>query len=133
MSKEKNVCSKVKELMGSLSDVELKDKRGGKFWFRMYLTKSMKESPLEVLDLTPRPYNCLKRAGFQTVGEVVDAISSGKELKNVRNCGITSIQEIMERLFILQYSSLPKEKKDEYLLEVVVMNLKKKNETFAAV
>ena len=41
----------------------------------------MQEAPLEVLDLSVRSDHCLKRSGYKTVGDVVDAISSGLDLK----------------------------------------------------
>jgi hypothetical protein len=54
----------------------------------------------------------------------VDAISSGTDLNQIRNCGKTSVREIMEHLFLYQYNSLPAEKQDTYLVEVVEMNRK---------
>ena len=125
MMKEKTVCPELKKLMGTLEGVELHDKHGGKFWFRLYLTSSMEEMPLEALDMTQRPYNSLKRAGYHTVGDVVNAILSGKMLSGIRNCGKTSIQEIMEHLFLLQYNSLPADRREAYLREVVAMNQEK--------
>lgn len=54
----------------------------------------------------------------------MDAISSGTDLNQIRNCGKTSVREIMEHLFLYQYNSLPAEKQDTYLVEVVEMNRK---------
>lgn len=54
----------------------------------------------------------------------MDAISSGTDLNQIRNCGKTSVREIMEHLFLYQYNSLPAEKQDAYLVEVVEMNRK---------
>ncbi len=88
----------------------------------MYMTKEMQEAPLEVLDLSVRSEHCLKRSGYMTIGDVVDAISSGLDLKNIRNCGAVSIREIQEHLFLFQYYSLPKEKQDAFLMEVVLLN-----------
>ena len=88
----------------------------------MYMTKEMRESPLEVLDLSVRSEHCLKRSGYKTVGDVVYAIGSGLDLKNIRNCGAISVREIQEHLFLFQYYSLPKEKQDAFLIEVVLLN-----------
>ncbi len=88
----------------------------------MYMTKEMQEAPIDVLDLGVRSEHCLKRSGFKTVGDVVEALGSGLDLKNIRNCGAVSVREIQEHLFLFQYYSLPKEKQDAFLLEVVALN-----------
>ena len=66
--------------------------------------------------------SCLKRAGLDTVGNLVDRISGSADLKGIRNCGAKSIREIMEHLFLFQYYSLKPEARTDYLLEVVAMN-----------
>lgn len=109
-------------IMNQMDGVNLHEKKGGRFKFRMHMTQEMSESSIETLDLSVRSYNSLKRAGFNTVGEVVDAISSGTELNGIRNCGAKSVREIMEHLFLYQYNSLPADKQDDYLIEVVMMN-----------
>ena len=109
-------------IMNQMDGVNLHEKKGGKFKFRMYMTQEMCESSIETLELSVRSYNSLKRAGFNTVGQVADAISSGTELKKIRNCGAKSVREIMEHLFLYQYNSLPADKQNDYLLEVVRLN-----------
>ena len=110
------------EVMNQLDGVNLHEKHGAQFHFRMHLTQSMCDASLEVLDLGVRSYNCLKRAGYNTVGNLVDALASGTDLKTIRNCGKTSVREIQERLFLYQYNSLPADKQNDYLMEVVQMN-----------
>ena len=109
-------------IMNQLDGVQLREKHGSSFKFRMHMTQSMSDTSLEALDLGVRAYNSLKRAGYNTIGDVVDAISSGSDLKSIRNCGKTSVREIMEHLFLYQYNSLPANKQDDYLIEVVQMN-----------
>ena len=111
-------------IMNQMDGVQLREKHGSSFKFRMHMTQSMSDTMLEALDLGVRAYNSLKRAGYNTIGDVVDAISSGSDLKNIRNCGKTSIREIMEHLFLFQYNSLPVNKRDDYLIEVVRLNMK---------
>lgn len=111
-------------IMNQMEGVNLHEKKGGKFKFRMYMTQGMKRASIETLDLKPRPINILRRAGYNTVGEVVDAVSCGIELKRLRNCGEKSAREIMEQLFLYQYNSLPPEERDGYLAEVVLLNRK---------
>ncbi len=47
--------------------------------------------PIEDLDLTVRSYNCLKREGIHTVGELVSR--SEADLLDIRNFGSKSIDE----------------------------------------
>ena len=109
-------------LLNQLEGVQLRGKNSGTFKFRMHMTKSMSDSALEELDLSVRSYNSLKRAGYHTVGDVVDAISSSADLLKIRNCGKTSTREIMEKLFLFQYCSLPVSRQHDYLMEVVDIN-----------
>ncbi len=51
---------------------------------------------IEELELGVRSYNCLKRAGVQTVGELVQ--KSESELNAIPNFGRKSIEEVMETL-----------------------------------
>lgn len=117
----------LKGIMNSIDGVELKEKHGGQFHFQLRLTEQMKTTPLEALELGQRSYNCLKRAGYGTIGELAVAITGGKDLKNIRNCGAKSVREIMEQLFLFQYMSLSPEQREEYLKEVVRMNVTRRD------
>ena len=114
----------VVAIMNRIDGVNLHEKKGGKFRFFMNLTSMMKNEPIESLDLSVRSFNSLKRAGFHTIGDVAQAVASGRELKGIRNCGAKSVREIMEHLFLYQYNSLPQERQNKYLIEVVMRNLK---------
>ena len=115
----------LREIMNSIEGVELNERHGGKFHFRLHMNEQIRNAPLEDLELGQRSYNCLKRAGYNTIGELVSAISEGKELKGIRNCGAKSVREIMEQLFLFQYNALRPEHRDQYLLEVVRINKQK--------
>jgi DNA-directed RNA polymerase subunit alpha len=52
--------------------------------------------PIEELDLTVRSYNCLKREGIHTVGELVGR--SEADLLDIRNFGSKSIDEVKVKL-----------------------------------
>ena len=52
--------------------------------------------PIEELDLTVRSYNCLKREGIHTVGELVGR--SEADLLDIRNFGSKSIDEVKIKL-----------------------------------
>ena len=53
-------------------------------------------TPVEDLDLTVRSYNCLKREGIHTVGELISR--SEQDLLDIRNFGSKSIDEVKEKL-----------------------------------
>ncbi|MCL6553643.1 MAG: DNA-directed RNA polymerase subunit alpha [Firmicutes bacterium] len=52
--------------------------------------------PIEELDLSVRPYNCLKRAGIHTVGDLVKKTED--EIVAVKNFGRKSLDEVKEKL-----------------------------------
>lgn len=101
---------------------EIKKERGGKLVFPIYITDALMTTDLEALELSPRSSNCLHRAGFKTVGELVLAINGPDDLKKIRNCGAKSVNEIMEQLFCYQYCQLTPERKVRYINRVLEMN-----------
>ncbi|MCZ3388727.1 MAG: DNA-directed RNA polymerase subunit alpha [Actinomycetia bacterium] len=52
--------------------------------------------PIEELDLTVRSYNCLKREGIHSVGELISR--SEADLMDIRNFGAKSIDEVKAKL-----------------------------------
>ena len=53
-------------------------------------------TPIEQLDMTVRSYNCLKREGIHTVGELITR--SEADLLDIRNFGAKSIDEVKAKL-----------------------------------
>ena len=53
-------------------------------------------TPIEALDLTVRSFNCLKREGIHSVGELISR--SEADLMDIRNFGSKSIEEVKEKL-----------------------------------
>ncbi len=54
------------------------------------------ELPIEALDLSERPRNCLRRAQIQTVGELVT--KTEEDLLNITNFGQKSLEEVVAKL-----------------------------------
>ena len=54
------------------------------------------DRPIEELDLTERPRNCLKRAQINTIGELVQRTPA--ELLAITNFGQKSLDEVLQRL-----------------------------------
>lgn len=111
------------ELLNNVKGLNLKEKSGRGFRFRMHMNRSMEETSIEALDLSVRSYHCLKRAGYTNIGPLAEDIAAGKKLKEIKNCGSKSAREIMEHLFMFQYYSLKPDKRDSYLEEVVNLNI----------
>ena len=62
-------------------------------------TNKVLDMTIEELDLSVRSYNCLKRAGIQTVQEL--ASKTEDDMIKVRNLGKKSLQEVKEKLLEL--------------------------------
>ena len=56
----------------------------------------MENFPIEELELGVRSYNCLKRVGIETIGDLVTKTES--ELAAIPNFGKKSIEEVKETL-----------------------------------
>ncbi len=123
MRQEERQYRQIKKIINANEGVSLHDKKGSQFHFPLYLTERLKETTIETLELSTRSYNGLRRAGFRTVGELAKALNDGMDLKKIRSCGSRSVEEIMESLFILNYESLDPEERDDYLIEVIKMNV----------
>jgi DNA-directed RNA polymerase subunit alpha len=54
------------------------------------------EMPIEELDLSVRSYNCLKRAGINTVEELIQR--NEEDMMKVRNLGKKSLEEVINKL-----------------------------------
>ena len=65
------------------------------------------EMTVEELDLSVRSFNCLKRAGINSVEELTNKTES--EMMKVRNLGRKSLQEVTEKLDELGLSLKPEE------------------------
>jgi DNA-directed RNA polymerase subunit alpha len=60
------------------------------------LAPSPEDELIEELELGVRSYNCLKREGIQTIGDLVSKTEA--ELLNIPNFGKKSIDEVTEKL-----------------------------------
>ena len=85
-----NLCESVEE-MGPILEPDEPDPRD------THLEKTIEE-----LDLSVRSYNCLKRAGIHTVGDLVE--KSEADMLKVRNLGQKSLEEVKFKLAELSLS-----------------------------
>ena len=98
------------------------------FRFQMMLKPEHMAQSIDALEFTVRSYNCLKRAGISTVGELVDYCyakpdaTSKEQLQKYRNLGRNSADEILIKLFYYQFSILPESRKRAYMEKVAELN-----------
>jgi DNA-directed RNA polymerase subunit alpha len=58
--------------------------------------KALLAKPISDLNLSVRARKCMNKLGIQTVGELI--IHTGDELMECKNFGVTSLNEVRERL-----------------------------------
>ncbi len=79
----------VQQATGPLTDESIFEMQGA-------ATNSLLDTPIEELDLSVRSYNCLKRQGVNTVGQLTACTEA--DLLNIRNFGAKSIEEVKDKL-----------------------------------
>lgn len=123
MAKESVKYDRIKRIIPNNENIHWEERRGASFRFPVYLTKEMEGMDIGMLDLSVRSYNCLKRAGIMSIGDLCERIACSADLKQLRNCGSTSVAEIMDHLFDFQFRSLRTEKERAgFLVKVLEMN-----------
>lgn len=125
---EKEIYSSIKALLMNFPQLELHKKRGSKLNFTVYLSEKVQNSAIEELDLSVRASHALHRGGLHTIGALCDYLHEGNSLKSIRNCGTTSVAEIMDHLFAYNFQNLSEQKKVDYMVDLIAKNVKKFNE-----
>lgn len=76
----------------------------------IYTGRALSDLPIDELELSVRAYNCLRRAGCCSVGDVLRlAEDSEKGLMRIRNLGTKSAKEILEKIEEKQADLLQRE------------------------
>lgn len=122
MKEVKKIFKEMMEMVPGFDIMEIKERNEGKFRFPIYLTENMKNTEIEVLDLTVRSTNCLRRAGINTIGDFVESVSCEEDLKRIRSCGEKSVKEIMQKVFCWQYEMLGEGMRKNYVKQIVKLN-----------
>ncbi len=122
MQELKKIFKEMMELVPGVDFMEIKERNKGKFRFPLWLNDKMRNTELEVLELSMRANNCLHRGGIYTIGDLVDRVGCEEDLKRLRNCGTKSVKEIMEKVFCWQWEMLDEKMKVGYIKEVCILN-----------
>ena len=103
--------------------------RRKRFFYEVRLSETQCRQEIMTLDLSPRAYNCLRRAGINTIGQLLDGFhdtgehSSKSRLLQLRNLGKGTAEEILMKLFFYQFSVLSEERRAPYMKRVLEMNV----------
>ena len=65
------------------------------------LNINSKSTPLSELELSARPYNCLVRAGYEYIEEVL--AMTPEDIDEIRNLGAKSLKELKQQLIVFGY------------------------------
>ena len=113
MTERKRDCKELHEVCSRL---------GKRARFPVYLGPELLETPIEELELSVRSFNCLRRAGMATVGDIVQNIYTREDLLKIRNLGIRSADEIMNAIMEYQFTILPEGARKKYLDRIAELN-----------
>ena len=124
-----NVTREMNKYLNATTIEEILLRNKKYFHYKVNFTQSQKQLDIEVIDLSQRSYNCLRRAGINTIGELVNNYytkpneSSKSQLRKTRNLGVKSANEILLNLFYYYFLTLSESEKLEYMKEIVRENL----------
>ena len=122
MTKDAGIYETMKAIFNSVGGVNLHEKKGGRFFYTMYLSEKMEKEDIDALELSVRARNGLRRADIHTVGELAIRIAQGEDIRKIRNCGAKSYSEIMEKLFIFNLVHIPEKRREQYILDTIEKN-----------
>lgn len=117
-----NEYHKSKELLSGIADIDFSPQNGEKFKYPVYMTERLSNTGIDALELGVRSYNCLRRAGINTIGELCERVEKYGDLHTIRNCGKTSVAEIMDNLFVYHFMQLNSERRGRYIEDVLSIN-----------
>ncbi|MCS7010192.1 MAG: DNA-directed RNA polymerase subunit alpha, partial [Anaerolineales bacterium] len=77
------------------------------------ITSEIAETPVEVLDLSVRVFNSLKRTGITTIGDVLELLEKGENaVMSIRNFGEKSLEELRTRMIEKGYLKVDTNKEE---------------------
>lgn len=121
----------AKEMNKYLKDItiqELISKRKDMFHYKVKFNKIELANDIDALNLSQRSYNCLKRAGIYTIGDLINNYdtkpgeTSRSQLRKIRNLGSKSAEEIIMNLFYYHFMILPEADRAAYMEQLLQEN-----------
>ena len=126
---DEKVTSEMNKYLDGTTIEEILVRNKKMFHFQVMFNSTQMEQEIDVLELSVRGYNCLKRHGFNTLRDLVNGVetkedaTSKRQILRVRNLGRKSAEEILMKLFYYQFQVLSDERKKEYMQRIVEANL----------
>ena len=126
---DENVVREMNKYLEGTTIEEVLVRNRKMFRFKVMFNNDQMNQDIDVLDLRPRAYNCLKRYGFNTISHLVNGVytkeneSSKKQLLKIRNLGKNTAEEILIKLFYYQFRILAEDRKKAYMQIIVEENL----------
>ncbi len=94
------IKSKLAKYLGQTTDKQIGQ-------FDVAGNDAIEDSPIEMLNLSARSYNCLKRTGIKTVGALMTLDENA--LYHIRNLGKRSVDEIKSKLAMFREKSIDRQ------------------------
>ena len=89
---------------------------------RVGFTRIDCDKKVEEIDFSVRAINSLRRAGLNTIGDVIDAVAQEKIMR-IKNLGTKTRNEIKTCLLLLSYDNLSVIEKKQFLMDVLDRNV----------
>lgn len=121
----------VKEMNKYLDGITIENliaKRSELFHYKVTFNRIELVSDIDVLNLSQRSYNCLKRAGVYTIGDIIKnyntkpGATSRSQLRKIRNLGAKSADEIIMNLFYYHFMTIPLNERAAYMDQLLKEN-----------
>ena len=84
-------------------------------------TKKACDTNIDDIEFSVRATNALKRAGYFTIGDVVEALSN-ETLIHIRNLGKKTFNEIQTKILVFGYERLTEKEKQRFFVDLVERN-----------
>ena len=94
---------------------------GQKVRVSVAFTKKACDTNIDDIEFSVRATNALKRAGYFTIGDVVEALSN-ETLIHIRNLGKKTYNEIQTNILVFGYERLTEKEKQRFFVDLVERN-----------
>ena len=94
---------------------------GQKVRVSVAFTKKACDTNIDDIEFSVRATNALKRAGYFTIGDVVEALSN-ETLIPIRNLGKKTFNEIQTKILVFGYERLTEKEKQRFFVDLVERN-----------
>ena len=127
---DENVTREMNKYLDGITIEEIMLCNRKMFHFPAVFTGAQLDQDIDVLDLSNRAYNCLRRSRINTLRDLInrnrttDEASSKRLLvAHNRNLGVNTADEILIKLFYYSFLMQPESQKKRYMQKVIESNI----------